>query len=68
MIRPQTCPICDMELAPDAPEGALFPFCSQQCKQVDLYRWMNGNYAIVDPLRLSENDPWIIEDESSMDL
>ncbi len=47
------------------PRVRLFPFCSKRCKQVDLYRWMNGNYTIVDPLRLNENDPWIIEDENS---
>ena len=22
------------------------PFCSKRCADVDLYRWLNGNYAI----------------------
>jgi endogenous inhibitor of DNA gyrase (YacG/DUF329 family) len=22
------------------------PFCSRRCADVDLYRWLNGNYAI----------------------
>jgi endogenous inhibitor of DNA gyrase (YacG/DUF329 family) len=63
MVRPQTCPICNKELVPAAPEGDLFPFCSQRCKQADLYRWMRGDYAIVEPLRLHEDDPRVVEDE-----
>jgi uncharacterized protein len=62
MIRPQTCPICDKELPPDATDGALFPFCSLRCKQADLYRWLHGDYAIVDPLTLHEDDPRVVDD------
>ncbi len=58
MIGPQTCPICNAELPHDAAESSpLFPFCSQRCKQIDLYRWTEGKYAIVEPLtpdRLAE--------------
>ncbi len=51
MIRPQTCPICGKELAPEAAaESPHFPFCSERCRLVDLYRWSEGQYAIVDPL------------------
>ncbi len=51
MIRPQTCPICDVELPPEAAsESPLFPFCSLRCKQIDLYRWTTGQYAIVERL------------------
>jgi endogenous inhibitor of DNA gyrase (YacG/DUF329 family) len=25
------------------------PFCSQRCRQVDLVRWSEGRYAIVEP-------------------
>jgi endogenous inhibitor of DNA gyrase (YacG/DUF329 family) len=47
MIRQRTCPICEQEL-PVTVDGnsAIFPFCSLRCKQVDLYRWMNGEYRI----------------------
>ena len=48
MIKRQTCPICDGSLPEQTPE--TFPFCSQRCQQVDLYRWSNGNYKIVDKL------------------
>lgn len=51
MIRPQTCPICRTELPPETgAESADFPFCSERCKQVDLLRWSDGRYAIVEPL------------------
>jgi len=50
MIRPQTCPICEKELAAGAASPPLFPFCSERCRQVDLYRWCIGAYAIVEPL------------------
>lgn len=51
MIRPQTCPICDAELATNAATTSpLFPFCSRRCKMIDLYRWTEGKYAIIDPL------------------
>lgn len=51
MIRPQSCPICRKTVAPAA-EGQpnWFPFCSERCRQVDLWRWCDGKYAIVEPL------------------
>lgn len=65
MIRSPTCPICDKELPPEAITGsAVFPFCSKRCKQIDLYRWTQGEYAIVEELtperlfeRLAEDEP-----------
>ncbi|MCA9079445.1 MAG: DNA gyrase inhibitor YacG [Planctomycetaceae bacterium] len=48
-----TCPICDKELPPEINgESMLFPFCSSRCKQVDLYRWCNGDYAVVEPMTI----------------
>ena len=35
------CPICDKPADPD-----YRPFCSKRCADVDLSRWMKGNYAI----------------------
>lgn len=51
MIRPMTCPICEKSLPPEI-DGThnLFPFCSSRCKQVDLYRWFSGDYAVVETL------------------
>lgn len=51
MIRPLTCPICRKQLPVAETERTVyFPFCSQRCRDVDLLRWSDGRYAIVDPL------------------
>lgn len=69
MIRPLTCAICDKPLtATAATESPLFPFCSVRCKQIDLYRWTKGEYAVVETLtlermfdELAESDPEAFE-------
>jgi endogenous inhibitor of DNA gyrase (YacG/DUF329 family) len=39
------CPVCGKPAA-----AAFRPFCSERCRQVDLGRWLSGDYAIpVDP-------------------
>lgn len=57
MILRKNCPVCDKPL-PDDPVLAkrLFPFCSVRCRQVDLYRWSQGRYAIVEQV-----DPDVVE-------
>ena len=45
-----SCPICGKETDPKAR-----PFCSKRCADVDLARWLNGNYAVP------SNDPEDIE-------
>ena len=35
------CPICGQ-----ASDARLRPFCSRRCADVDLGRWLKGNYAI----------------------
>jgi uncharacterized protein len=45
------CPICDGPVtAPDRTASpaakSWFPFCSERCKQVDLGRWLTGQYVI----------------------
>lgn len=53
MIPLPTCPICGTSLPPEAAsQSPLFPFCSLRCKQVDLYRWMTGRYAVVESLTI----------------
>ncbi len=55
MVKTKTCPICNKPLPPDAvKKSRYFPFCSEQCKWVDLYRWLDGKYAIVEPLSAEE--------------
>jgi len=36
-----SCPICNKESDPK-----YRPFCSKRCADVDLGRWLNGNYAV----------------------
>lgn len=51
MIRAHTCPICRRELPAEAATRiATFPFCSDRCRSVDLFRWSEGRYAIVEDL------------------
>lgn len=47
------CPICNANLPERADvESPDFPFCSRRCRQIDLLRWTEGKYAIVEPLTL----------------
>ena len=39
--KPKRCPVCGKPTA----EGSR-PFCSERCRQVDLGRWLSGDYAI----------------------
>lgn len=43
------CPICRSELPRNDLSGA-FPFCSVRCKKLDLYRWLNEEYRISEPV------------------
>lgn len=40
-LRKRACPICSRP-SPDASSR----FCSERCAQVDLGRWLRGDYAI----------------------
>lgn len=55
MSRPQTepkCPICHK-----AVQDAYHPFCSKRCADVDLNRWLSGNYAIPgEPVALTDDE------------
>lgn len=46
------CPICNRKLTVQRCEDApLRPFCSERCKLVDLGRWLDGTYAVNEPLQ-----------------
>ena len=61
MIRLSECPICKKPVPPVSDPSASFtPFCSRRCKEIDLVRWCDGRYAIVepiDPARLADLSP-----------
>jgi len=71
MIRPHQCPICDKPFQPSESAGeSHFPFCSKRCRQVDLFRWFDGKYAVVEELdpqvaEILRHDPDIEVDESA---
>lgn len=51
-LRPKVkCPECKRESA-----RATYPFCSVRCKQVDLNRWLSGEYVIPGPQLSDEDD------------
>lgn len=51
MIRLPECPICGKSVPPASDPNATFsPFCSRRCKEVDLLRWFDGRYAIVESI------------------
>lgn len=45
------CPICEKPVAVD---DDFFPFCSKRCRQVDLGKWLGGDYIISRPLEQSD--------------
>ena len=67
MIRLQECPICGKSVPPVTDPSARFaPFCSRRCKEVDLIRWCEGRYAVVEPIdsaRLADLSPELLESE-----
>ena len=46
MQRTYRCSICDKEVRYDGPLPALYPFCCERCKMVDLGRWFTEQYTI----------------------
>jgi len=51
MIRPTNCPVCRKAVPKTEGKPAVtFPFCSERCRNIDLARWADGKYAIVEQL------------------
>ena len=46
MVRPRRCPLCKRPL-PEGEAGKRYrPFCSRRCADIDLGKWLTGDYAI----------------------
>ena len=46
------CPICDKPMDGQGPkEWPDWPFCGKRCRQIDLGRWLGGQYRIETPAR-----------------
>lgn len=64
LVRLPSCPICKTELAASAATGSKdFPFCSSRCREIDLLRWSDGRYAIVEPISADKLAEKMFEDE-----
>ena len=51
MIKLPQCPVCNKVISGEvARQSEFLPFCSERCRRVDLFRWSEGKYAIVEPL------------------
>lgn len=51
------CPICEKTLeGQSVTEWPYFPFCSKQCKTIDLGRWLTSSYSINKPAEPEERD------------
>ncbi|MEO2035222.1 MAG: DNA gyrase inhibitor YacG [Planctomycetaceae bacterium] len=71
MIRPHRCPVCEREFPPNGEAAeSLFPFCSSRCRSIDLYRWFDGRYKVVEDIdpqmaELLQHDPNMdVQDDS----
>jgi hypothetical protein len=55
-MKTASCPICARPVTPQHR-----PFCSPRCRAVDLSRWLNGTYRVIqdDP----DSPPAIVVDE-----
>lgn len=57
MIKPHRCPVCEKDFnKADTSAQSYFPFCSDRCRKVDLFRWYEGRYEIVEDV-----DPMVAE-------
>jgi endogenous inhibitor of DNA gyrase (YacG/DUF329 family) len=66
MVRQPTCPICKTQMATAiAADSTFFPFCSERCRNVDLLRWSDGRYAIVESLDPAQI-PELLETDDSL--
>ncbi len=46
--RPPPCPTCERPLpSRDLKRLPHFPFCSRQCRLLDLGRWLDGDYRVA---------------------
>jgi endogenous inhibitor of DNA gyrase (YacG/DUF329 family) len=54
---PAECPVCRRPLPPHEPgRRSPRPFCSERCRQVDLGRWLAGDYVIPGKERPAEEE------------
>jgi len=50
------CPICQKVIENAATEHPTRPFCSRQCKLIDLDNWLNERYGVPAPASAEDLD------------
>lgn len=57
------CPICKKNVFKPSKDknqsgkaAVFFPFCSERCKMVDLYAWLESEYIISTPVEEQKKD------------
>lgn len=58
---PEGCPICGRPR-----DARLRPFCSKRCADIDLSRWLRGEYSIPGAPPSEENEPMGIEEDPEL--
>jgi endogenous inhibitor of DNA gyrase (YacG/DUF329 family) len=52
--KPTPCPTCKNPVNPVEPGAEFYPFCCKRCRQIDLGRWLQGDYVISRPIEQSD--------------
>lgn len=53
-----TCPICQTKVRYTSRDEVPWrPFCSRRCKLIDLGRWLNEEYRIIEELPEADGEP-----------
>jgi len=47
-MKSMQCPICDAPMPGNWQDYPDYPFCSKRCRMIDLGRWLNEEYRIVE--------------------
>lgn len=63
VIQATRCPVCSKTLDGISVQHRLFPFCSDRCRKIDLARWADGRYAIVEELSPEQVQVKMLEEQ-----
>jgi|GEM_PF-500596 len=55
-VRRKVCPTCKKPIQSEMVNSKFRPFCSEQCKLIDLGHWLDGTFSIPSQDQLSEED------------
>lgn len=50
------CPMCNKDRE-GFHDNKHFPFCSERCKMIDLWSWLNGDYGFIEAV-VSDNEKY----------